>query len=368
MNRKTLCGLIGLALAAASFGSQAQDYDDRYYFAGWLGYYDNDSDRQTDDGSLYGSIGIGRWISPQASIDVFVDRTTRTRKDPFATSNWDNNSFGTSLRWHFGDWGHWRPYIMGGVGVSHHDANNTSDGWDPFAQAGVGLAKAYNDDVQFRTELAYRHDWDDETLPEEDGFGDWMFNIGVTIAIGDAPEPVAVEPAPAEPQPDCATLDDDKDGVNNCDDKCPATAAGQIVGPDGCPQDVVIDLRGVEFKFDRPDQGETEIEPTLKEPTSEGIAILDQAVDTLKRYPQVRVEVAGHTDAIGTEEYNQGLSERRARVVYDYLVAHGVDPARLVGPNGYGELRPIAPNTNPDGSDNPEGRQRNRRTELGVQQ
>ena len=71
--------------------------------------------------------------------------------------------------------------------------------------------------------------------------------------------------------------------------------------------------------------------------------------------------------AIGTDAYNQGLSERRARAVYDYLTGNGIDASRLVGPNGYGESRPIAPNTNPDGSDNPEGRAQNRRTELNVQ-
>jgi OmpA-OmpF porin, OOP family len=53
--------------------------------------------------------------------------------------------------------------------------------------------------------------------------------------------------------------------------------------------------------------------------------------------------------------------------VYDYLTSNGIDASRLVGPNGYGESRPIAPNTNPDGSDNPEGRALNRRTELNVQ-
>ncbi|WP_460827505.1 OmpA family protein, partial [Luteimonas notoginsengisoli] len=53
--------------------------------------------------------------------------------------------------------------------------------------------------------------------------------------------------------------------------------------------------------------------------------------------------------------------------VYDYLTSNGIDAGRLVGPVGYGESRPIAPNTNDDGSDNPEGRARNRRTELNVQ-
>ena len=62
---------------------------------------------------------------------------------------------------------------------------------------------------------------------------------------------------------DCSTLDSDGDSVNDCDDKCPGTAAGTIVGPDGCPQKVVIDLRGVNFKFDRPRKGETDISKSL---------------------------------------------------------------------------------------------------------
>jgi len=258
---------------------------------------------------------------------------------------------------------------MGGLGVTHHELGGAEDGWDPFAQVGVGVAKTWTDRVSFRTELAYRQDWGDESVPSEDGYGDWMLNLGLTVALGGGEESAEVEetveevaPAPApEAEADCSTMDDDKDGVNNCDDKCPATASGQVVGPDGCPQDITIDLRGVEFKFDRPDQGETDIAPTLKEPSSEGLAVLDQAVDVLNRYPQVRVEVAGHTDAVGTDAYNQGLSERRARIVYDYLTSHGVDAGRLAGPNGYGESKPI------DTNETAEGRQRNRRTELVVE-
>ena len=150
-------------------------------------------------------------------------------------------------------------------------------------------------------------------------------------------------------------LDSDGDGVTNCNDRCPGSLAGQAIGPDGCPVPLTIDLRGVNFDFDK---------STLR---PDAVAILEQAVAILSSYPQMRVEVAGHTDSIGSEKYNQGLSQRRARVVYNYLSSHGIDPSRMSGPNGFGELRPIAPNTNPDGTDNPQGRARNRRTELNVQ-
>jgi OOP family OmpA-OmpF porin len=150
--------------------------------------------------------------------------------------------------------------------------------------------------------------------------------------------------------------------VNNCDDKCPETPAGTIVGPDGCPQKVVIDLRGVNFKFDRPKKGETDISKALAEPTSASLATLDQAVDTLQRYPQVKVMVAGYTDSVGTDAYNQGLSERRAKIVYNYLTSHGIDASRLEGPVGHGENDPIGDNSTDA------GRAQNRRTELQVQQ
>ncbi len=72
--------------------------------------------------------------------------------------------------------------------------------------------------------------------------------------------------------------------------------------------------------------------------------------------------IKGHTDSKGTEEYNQKLSDRRARVVFDYLPARGVDPAHLSS-IGHGEMKPIALNEI-DGKDNPGGRQLNRRVML----
>ena len=79
----------------------------------------------------------------------------------------------------------------------------------------------------------------------------------------------------------------------------------------------------------------------------------------LKENPNAKVEVSGHTDNVGSPAYNQDLSERRAKAVYDYFVASGVDASRL-SYKGYGMEKPIADNATP------EGRQQNRRVELNV--
>lgn len=92
---------------------------------------------------------------------------------------------------------------------------------------------------------------------------------------------------------------------------------------------------------------------------------LDKLVQVLVDNPEIKIELSSHTDSIATVEYNMDLSQRRAESAVNYLIQHGISPDRLVA-KGYGELRPVARNTNPDGTDNPEGRQRNRRTEFKI--
>jgi uncharacterized repeat protein (TIGR01451 family) len=87
--------------------------------------------------------------------------------------------------------------------------------------------------------------------------------------------------------------------------------------------------------------------------------ILRELAEVLQEYPDLRVRIEGHTDAVGTESYNQRLSERRALAVRDFLVGLGIAPERLEWV-GYGESRPIASN------DTPAGRAKNRRTEFPV--
>ncbi|RXK85840.1 tetratricopeptide repeat protein [Filimonas effusa] len=94
---------------------------------------------------------------------------------------------------------------------------------------------------------------------------------------------------------------------------------------------------------------------------------LDDVVALLNKRPEVRVEIGGHTDDKGSDELNMRLSQARADNVVAYLVSKGINQNRLVA-KGYGATMPIAPNKKPDGSDNPEGREKNRRTEMKVLQ
>lgn len=92
---------------------------------------------------------------------------------------------------------------------------------------------------------------------------------------------------------------------------------------------------------------------------------LDNLLFLLNENPTIIVEIGSHTDSKGSDDYNKKLSQRRAESVLKYLTAKGIDKKRLKA-KGYGETVPIAPNENPDGTDNPEGRQMNRRTVFKI--
>lgn len=137
--------------------------------------------------------------------------------------------------------------------------------------------------------------------------------------------------------------DEDGDGVLDDRDQCPRTPRGARVDSRGCW--TIADL---EF-----DTASAVIRPA-------GKARLDADIlPVLRANPDMRVRIDGHTDARGSDAYNQDLSERRARSVKDYLVQAGI-PADRLESQGFGESRPVAPN------DTPENLQRNRRTELTV--
>jgi photosystem I P700 chlorophyll a apoprotein A2 len=98
-----------------------------------------------------------------------------------------------------------------------------------------------------------------------------------------------------------------------------------------------------------------------------------EAEESLKKVAEIinasespKVKISGHTDSKGADDYNQQLSEKRAESVKNWLIENTeVDP-KIIETSGYGESKPVEPNTNPDGSDNPEGRHKNRRVEIVV--
>lgn len=92
---------------------------------------------------------------------------------------------------------------------------------------------------------------------------------------------------------------------------------------------------------------------------------LEKLTKLMVNNPKIIVEISGHTDAKGNENYNLKLSQDRAQAVVNYLITRGIDKNRMIA-KGYGKSRPIANNYNPDGTENPEGMQLNRRVELKV--
>jgi OOP family OmpA-OmpF porin len=140
-------------------------------------------------------------------------------------------------------------------------------------------------------------------------------------------------------------LDTDGDGVYDYRDQCPNTPKGARVNEVGCWVLKDEDLKNVEFDFDK-----WNIKPQY-------YSSLDHVVMILKENPGLRVEVQGHTDSIGSDAYNQGLSEKRAMAVMKYLTGKGIAEDRLTAV-GYGESKPITSN------ETDEGRARNRRVQL----
>ena len=221
-----------------------------------------------------------------------------------------------------GFWALWALALIGvsGCGMTDKQRNYTIAG--AIAGGGVGAGLGSIPDAT---------DGDNDKTYTAIGAGVGML-IGAFIGYKLAGEeaPVVAQPAPA-PRPAPA----------------PAPAA-----PSPGESKRIV-LRGINFDFNK---------SNIKR---EFVPVLDEAAQILKDNASVNVTIEGHTDSIGSDAYNQRLSERRAGAVKQYLVSKGVAADRLTTV-GRGEKDPVAPNTTPDGKDNPEGRAMNRRAELKV--
>ena len=345
------------ALAAAGLllgsGGVLADGDQPFHVTGSVGSMYTDSARNTRDDDVWWSIGVGYFIHEDISLDIEYDRFSGTWRDyqdyvAGATyDEWGQKNLGLMGRYFFTDW-QWRPFLGAGLGYLWH-RNVSSENDSLSLSFALGVQSQFTKHFSGRAQFTFRKDRDNDTIASRDNFDDMIFGVGLSYDFGGKapppPPPPPAEPAPPPPPPPNPDLDGD--GVLNEHDKCPNTRPGAVVDLDGCEVEAVIELEGVHFDFDK---------ATLK---PEAMAILDEAAALLAKHERVVVEVAGHTDSMGSEEYNQKLSQRRAKAVQDYLVESGVRASRLTA-KGYGESMPVASN------DTEEGRAENRRVELIV--
>jgi OOP family OmpA-OmpF porin len=182
---------------------------------------------------------------------------------------------------------------------------------------------------------------------------DQLLSIGLQFGFGKKAAPLAApaaEPPPPPPPPPPAPVpdpDSDNDGVIDRQDKCPNTRAGVEVDVNGCEIMAEIQLQGVHF------------ESNSDRLVSGAQVVLDETAATLVKNPGIKVEVAGYTDSVGDELYNESLSAGRAATVRDYLASRGVPMERMTA-RGYGESQPIADNNTM------EGKAANRRVVLRI--
>jgi outer membrane protein OmpA-like peptidoglycan-associated protein len=143
--------------------------------------------------------------------------------------------------------------------------------------------------------------------------------------------------------------DFDKDGVPDMKDKCPNTLQGVAIDSVGCPLNKKENLdelkKGIQFKTNS------------AKLTKKSFGTLDDIARLMQKFPNANLEVQGHTDDKGTDEYNMQLSQKRAETVVGYLISKGIDRSRLRAV-GYGRTMPIA-NNKAKG-----GREKNRRVEM----
>jgi outer membrane protein OmpA-like peptidoglycan-associated protein len=135
---------------------------------------------------------------------------------------------------------------------------------------------------------------------------------------------------------------------------------GVSLGVEGLLKDLNAEVRGREVRIAM--SADVLFDFDKAELRKEARPELEKVAAVLKEYPNATASIEGHADGKGDAAYNQKLSERRAEAIRKWLESEGVK-TRLSS-KGWGKTKPVAPNTRPDGKDDPEGRQKNRRVEI----
>ena len=324
MKLKNALGVvIGSMVAATSVNALAQGQG-AVEVEAFGKHYFTDSSRDIKNGELYGA-GVSYFLTDDVSLGLsygeYHDITSEDRVQDGSHKKIKGSLTSLDAAYHFGNPGvGLRPYVS--AGVAHQSIGQADRGGrdrSTFANVGTGLKYYFTENFFAKASVDGMYNIDADE-------GEWMAGVGVGLNFGGGARQVAaVEPTP-EPAP--APIVDNE--------------------PEPAPEVVRVEL-DVKFDFDK---------SRVRE---ESYSDIKNLADFMQQYPQTTTTVEGHTDSVGTDQYNQRLSERRAEAVRNVLVnEYGVQGNR-VNSVGYGESRPVADNSTE------EGRQINRRVEAEVE-
>lgn len=358
-SRTALLTTAALMLASPAIAQQPEPTErtDSGYVTILPSYLSADENRRgtTDDGRGlilgYGHpIGQSRW---SWELQPVIDQINV----PFTgVSDSERLGLGFDFNYRFRRGDGVSPFLLIGGGLARNEVVPSAfDDTDAFANAGLGIVTGGlgRTEIRLRTELRYVRDRFE--LTNEGAKNERRLSLGVEIPLGRRTREVVreverevVREVPREVPADI--VDSDNDGVPDQIDQCPGTLEGLATDNRGCAataEQSSVRLEGVTFELNS------------AQLTPEATQILRRVAEALRGEPNLRAEIAGHTDSSGDAGYNQRLSQERANSVLQFLVSTGIDASRLIA-RGYGEDRPIADNSTA------QGRELNRRVEFNV--
>ena len=344
MLKKQIMALAALSSLGFLPMAQAADkvVDDRFYVAPFGTFVQPGGDRQSNNG-WGGGMGFGKMLNEHFNVELkgFYQNLSGGKYGGSDMTGGIAEAQYYIMRDKFS------PYMvigLGGMNTSH----NYKSGAGLIGEAGAGFTYEVSDHFLVRSDVRYRYNqnFNANLQPGTNEFHDMVVNLGFVIPFGDKPQLAVAEEAPIPPPTpvaiaDCSSLDTDNDDVNDCDDQCPTTLPDVQVSVVGC---WIVDV-----KFDN--------DKAIIKPQYFGN--LDNVAKRIKEYPELRIEIQGHTSKTGGFKHNMALSERRALAVKKYLV-DGTDSPNLTT-QGYGWSRPI------DTNETEAGRANNRRVQLEVE-
>lgn len=229
-------------------------------------------------------------------------------------------SYNLDLVYHLLPEGKFNPFLVAGYGASHYDPKINNKNMS-VVNFGVGAKYWLADNIALRVDLR-------DNLVLDETINNIEATVGVVFAFGGkaatAPRQEArIVPAAA---PAATPVAEEKVIIFASEPK----VEEKVQSAKAAPKVVVLAFEDIHFDFDQ---------STLKPETK---AILKRDIKLLKENPKAKIRVAGYTSAAGTEDYNQKLSERRAKAVQEYLISEGVVTPERLSTIGYGETDPAA--------------------------